>query len=119
MICTEVLNGMVRSFRNLNMELGKDYTVITVSINPRETAALAASKKKKYLESLGRPGAAGGWHFLTGEETQIRRLADAVGFHYVYDEGTRQYAHPAGVIVLTPRGRSPGTSTAWTTPRRT
>ncbi len=105
MICTEVLNGMVKSFQNLNLTIGKDYDVVTVSINPRETPALAAGKKASYVKALGRPGAAGAWHFLTGEEPEIRRLAAAVGFRYVYDQATGQYAHPTGIMVLTPRGQ--------------
>lgn len=105
MICTEVLNGLVKSFKVLPLSIGKDYDVITVSINPREKPPLAASKKAQYVKSFGRPEASDAWHFLTGEEAGIRKLAAAVGFRYVYDEATQQYAHPTGVMVLTPQGQ--------------
>jgi protein SCO1/2 len=105
MICTEVLNGMVRSFSQLSLDLGRDYDVITVSINPREQSSLAASKKEHYLQLLGHPEASNSWHFLTGDSSSIKRLADAVGFRYVYDETTQQYAHPTGITVLTSKGQ--------------
>ncbi len=105
MICTEVLNGMVKSFKNLHLTMGKDYDVVTVSINPKEQPALASAKKLKYLQALGHPEAGGSWHFLTGDEAQITRLAAAVGFRYVYDQATQQYAHPTGIMVLTPQGQ--------------
>ncbi len=105
MICTEVLNGMVKSIQNLNLDIGKDYEVVTVSINPREGPPLAASKKASYVKALDRPGGAGAWHFLTGDDPQIKKLAAAVGFRYVYDEATGQYAHPTGIMVLTPQGQ--------------
>ncbi len=105
MICTEVLNGMVKSFQTLNLGIGKDYRVVTVSIDPQEQPPLAASKKATYLKALDRPGAAEGWRFLTGEDPQIHRLAAAVGFRYVYDSASAQFAHPTGIMVLTPQGR--------------
>jgi protein SCO1/2 len=106
MLCTQALNGLVRALKVLALEPGRDYAVVTVSFNPRETPAQAAGKKDHYLQLLEKPGAADGWHFLTGDEPSIRGLTDAVGFHYVYDEVTKQYAHPAGMIVLTPEGRA-------------
>jgi protein SCO1 len=105
MLCTEVLNGMKGVFRHLPMVIGKDFHVVTVSIDPTETPSLAAAKKEKYLQGYEHPEGASGWHFLTGEEQQIRTLADAVGFRYVYDEQTKQYAHAAGIMVLTPGGK--------------
>jgi protein SCO1/2 len=87
------------------MALGSQYRILTVSINPGETPALAAAKKKSYSERYGRSGAGEGWAFLTGEEKSIRPLADAVGFHYVYDPELKQYAHPTGIVVLTPSGK--------------
>ncbi len=105
MLCTEVLNGMKGVFRHLPLVIGRDFEVVTVSIDPTETPSLAAGKKAKYLEGYEHPEGASGWHFLTGDEKQIRRLADVVGFRYVYDKETKQYAHAAGIMVLTPGGR--------------
>jgi protein SCO1 len=76
-----------------------------VSIDPKETAELAAAKKQSYLRKYGRAGAGAGWHFLTGDEPQIRKLADEVGFHYAYDASIKQYAHPSGLVILTPDGK--------------
>ena len=76
-----------------------------MSFDPRETPELAAAKKKTYLERLGRPGAEAGWHFLTGPQDSITRLTQAVGFHYVYDSKKDQFAHAAGIMVLTPGGK--------------
>lgn len=106
MLCTQVLNGMDQAFNSLRMSIGKEYDVVTVSINPTETPDLAADKKKEYLRMYGnRPGSDEGWHFLTGEKPQIDSLADAVGFHYLYDAKTDVYAHPSGIMVLTPDGK--------------
>jgi protein SCO1 len=105
MLCTEVLNGMKGVFRHLPMVIGKDFEVVTVSIDPTETPSLAAAKKEKYLEGYEHPEGAAGWHFLTGDDQQIHTLAHAVGFRYVYDKETKQYAHAAGIMVLTPGGR--------------
>jgi protein SCO1/2 len=104
-LCSLVLNGIVRSTKYQTMSAGKDFEVVAVSIDPRETPAVASQKKREYLSAYGRPESAGGWHFLTGAETASRSLADAVGFHYNYDQKTDQYAHPSGIIVLTPGGR--------------
>src|SRR5262249_50879690 len=90
-LCNEVLNGLVRCLLDIPFDVGKDFTVVTVSFDSRETPALAAAKKKTYLERYGRPGAVEGWYFLTGEEPSIRRLTDAVGFHYVYDPKQDQF----------------------------
>jgi len=106
MLCTQALNGLVKSLKVLALEPGRDYDIVTVSFNPRETAAQAAEKKEHYVRLLKKDGAAAGWHFLTGEESAIRLLTGAVGYHYVYDEPTKQYAHPTGIIMLTPEGRT-------------
>jgi protein SCO1 len=106
MLCVQALNGLVRSLKVLALEPGRDYTIVTVSFNPEETPAEAAAKKDEYVTRLKRPGAAGAWHFLTGPETSIRALTDTVGFHYVYDAATKQFAHPTGMIVLTPEGKT-------------
>ncbi len=105
MLCTEVLNGLVRALLDVPLEMGKDFNVVTVSFDPRETPELAAAKKKSYLERYGRPGAEAGWHFLTGEQDAITRLTEAVGFHYRYDAKDDQFAHASGILILTPRGR--------------
>ncbi|HTS17394.1 MAG TPA: SCO family protein [Verrucomicrobiae bacterium] len=102
MLCGLVLNGMVRSFRVLSFEPGKDFNVISVSFDPGETPALASAKKLTMLDEYRRPG---DWHFLTGDEASIRRLADAVGFRYIYDPESKQFAHAAGIMVLTPQGK--------------
>lgn len=105
MLCTLVLNGQIRAMRSMEFSIGREFDVVTVSIDPLETAELAASKKAQYLESYHRDGAGDGWHFLTGREEEIRRLADAVGFRYKYDPETKQYAHAAGIMILTPQGK--------------
>ena len=104
-LCTLVLNGVLDGLRDVPYRIGEEFTVVTVSFDPRETPELAAAKKAHYVESYGRPGAAKGWHFLTGQKEQIDRLAAAVGFHYAYDAEHDRYNHPSGVVVLTPDGR--------------
>lgn len=106
MLCTQVLNGLVRALLDVKLELGKDFQVVTVSFDPREQPALAEDKKKTYLDRYGhRPGAEDGWHFLTGDEGPIKQLADSVGFHYKYDPKNDQYAHASAIMVLTPQGK--------------
>jgi len=104
MLCTQVLNGVVSALGTLRFDVGREFDVVAVSINPKEGPGLASQKKAAYLERYGRPQTAAGWHFLTGREENIKRLADAVGFRYAYDEEIGQYAHGAGVEVLTPKG---------------
>jgi protein SCO1/2 len=106
MLCVQALNGLVRSLKVLALEPGRDYTIVTVSFNPEETPRQAAAKKDEYIGRLNKQGAADAWHFLTGTEPSIRLLTDTVGFHYVYDAETRQFAHPTGIIVLTPEGKA-------------
>lgn len=105
MLCTRVLNGLVRTMLDLDFNAGREFEVVTVSFDPRETPPLAAAKKKSYLERYGRPGAEDGWHFLTGEEASIKALTENVGFHYTYDAKNDQFAHPSGIMVLTPGGK--------------
>ena len=105
MLCTMVLNGLVSAARVLDPSIGKDYAVISVSIDPGEGSDLAAAKKQEYLNRYGREGAADGWHFLTGEEESIRALAATVGFKYRYVTERDEYAHAAGIMIITPEGR--------------
>ncbi len=105
MLCGLVLNGLLEGLKELPWDVGKEFVVVTLSIDPLETPTLARFKKQTYLESYGRPGAAQGWHFLTGKEADIRRLADAVGFGYRYVPEREQYAHPAVLFVTTGDGR--------------
>jgi len=103
MLCTQVLNGMVMSLRGMSLESGRDFDVVTVSIDPTETPELASKKKAEYLRRYAKGG--DGWHFLTGAEPQIKELAGAVGFRYAYDPKTKQYAHASAIMVVTPSGR--------------
>ncbi len=106
MLCGLVLHGVVDAMKKLSFELGRDYSALTVSFDPRDTPAAAREKRASTLAGLGRSEAADrGWPFLVGEEPSIRALASEVGFHYAYDARTDQYAHPAAAIVLTPRGK--------------
>jgi protein SCO1 len=105
MLCTEVLNGLLRSAKELPLEIGKDFTIVTVSIDPTERPILANVKHELYTGLYGRRGGPRGWHFLTGDETQIKALAQAVGFRYAYDSASGQFAHPSGIMLLTPGGK--------------
>jgi protein SCO1/2 len=104
-LCNLVLNGVLRSIRDLDMSAGQQYQVVAVSFDPRETPEMAAAKKETYLNTYRRQGAQEGWHFLTGPETSSKALADSVGFRYVYDALTNQYAHSSAMMILTPAGR--------------
>jgi protein SCO1/2 len=105
MLCTQVINGLASALGVLSLEPGKDFEIVTVSFDPRDTPASARAKKAGYIERYKRPGAAAAWHFLTGDQPSIDRLTHAAGFRYVWDEPTKQFAHPTGVVVLTPDGR--------------
>jgi protein SCO1 len=105
MLCTQVLNAMTATVSTLSLDAGKDFELVLVSFDPRETPAQAAAKKAEYVHRYKRPGADAGWHFLTGDEPEIRRLTKAAGFRYAWDEQTQQYAHPTGIIVTTTDGR--------------
>lgn len=105
MLCTMVLNGLLRMMNVLKFDAGKEFDVVTVSIDPRETPELAAEKKKKYLDRYRRDGAERGWHFLVGDEPEIAKLTTALGYHYAYDETTDQFAHGSAIMVLTPDGK--------------
>jgi protein SCO1/2 len=105
MLCPLVLDGVVKSLRVLSFDAGKQFAVVVVSFAPGETPALATAKKAQIVQQYARPGTAAGWHFLTGDETAIVRLTQTVGFRYTYDREAEQYAHAAGIVVLTPQGR--------------
>lgn len=105
MLCTEVLNGLLRSAKELPLEIGKDFSIVTISIDPGERPVLADVKHQLYAGLYGRPGGPRGWHFLTGDEAQIKALAEAVGFRYAYDPASGQFAHPSGIMLLTPAGK--------------
>ena len=105
MLCNQVLNGMLGSFRQVSFNIGEQFEVVTVSFDPRETPDLAAAKKITYISAYNRPGAEASWHFLTGDEANIKRLTESVGFRYLWDEQTKQFAHASGIMVLTPEGK--------------
>jgi protein SCO1/2 len=105
MLCTQVMSSITGTLGVLPLDAGRDFELVLVSFDPRETPAQAASRKREFLERYKRPGAEAGWHFLTGDEASIKRLTQAAGFRYTWDEATQQFAHPAGIIIVTPDGR--------------
>ena len=105
MLCGLVINGLTASLKDLSFTPGQEFAIINVSIDPSEKPALARAKKGNVIADLGKPAAATGWHFLTGEEAQVRQLADAVGFRYRWDEAQQQFAHAAVLILVTPDGK--------------
>src|SRR5580698_9973846 len=105
MLCGEVLSGLESALRVLKFDVGKEFDVLTVSFDPKETPEMAAAKKAEFLKRYGRPGAAEGWHFLTGPESSITSLTKAAGFDYEYDPRTGQFAHATAIMVLTPEGK--------------
>jgi protein SCO1/2 len=105
MLCTLSLNGLASALKTLSFDAGREFEVVTISFEPKETAEQAASAKKAYLARYGRPGAEEGWHFLTGDAAAIEAVTRAVGFRYAWDDETRQWAHPAGIVVATAEGR--------------
>ena len=105
-LCNQVLNGLTSSLSTLrDFNIGKEFNVVTVSFDPREKPELAAKKKETYIQWYKRAGAADGWHFLTGDQEQIDRLTDAVGFRYHWDAASQQFVHASGVMLLTPEGK--------------
>ena len=104
-LCPLALEGLVKSLKALSFDAGREFNVITASIDPNDGLALATANKEKYLQRYGQPGAEGGWHFLTGEKESIERLTEAVGFRYTYDAKQGQYAHSTGIVILTPQGK--------------
>jgi protein SCO1/2 len=109
-LCNLVLNGLLEGLREVPYRPGEEYTVITISFDPRETPAIADAKKSTYLEAFERPPvmpgrAADNWHFLTGQKEQIDRVAEAVGFRYEFDVKDDRYNHPSGIVLITPEGK--------------
>jgi protein SCO1 len=105
MLCTVTLNGLASALNVISLDAGKEFQIVTVSFDPTETPEMAAAKKKTYLQRYQRPTVQEGWRFLTGDAPSIDLLTQAVGFRYAWDAETKQFAHPAGVVVLTPDGR--------------
>src|ERR1700680_4263910 len=105
MLCGEVLSGLERALRVLKFDVGKEFDVLTVSFDPKETPEIASGKKAEYLKRYGRPGAAAGWHFLTGPPDSIDALTKAAGFQYQYDPKSGRFAHATAIMVLTPEGK--------------
>jgi protein SCO1/2 len=105
MLCTQILNGMVRAAKVLKFNPGEDYEVVALSFDARETPPEAFAKKAVYMKDFGRPETANGWHFLTGDVNNIKRVTDAVGFRYLWDVHTAQFAHASAIYILTPDGR--------------
>jgi protein SCO1/2 len=105
MLCSMVMEGVTSTLTELKFDAGREFDVITVSIDPRDMPREAAAKKDKYIKRYGRLSAAGGWHFLTGNESSIHKLTNAVGFHYAYDPAHDQFAHGTVLIVSTPQGK--------------
>ena len=105
MLCTQVLNGIASVLTPLDERVGREFDVVAVSFDPRETPALAAGKKAAYVDRYNRPGSESGWHFLTGSQASIAALTDAAGFHYAWDDSTAQFAHASGFVIATPEGK--------------
>jgi protein SCO1/2 len=105
MLCSLVLDATVRSLNDVEWTVGREFDVVSISIDPKDTPATATRKRASVVESYGRSkGRVAGWHFLTGDEANIRKVTDAVGFEYRYDARQKQYAHPAAIYLLTPEG---------------
>ena len=105
MLCNQVLNGMLSSVRQVSFNAGEDFQIVAISFDSRETPQLATAKKQTYVKAYNRAGADAGWHFLTGDDANIKRVTDAAGFRYKWDDKTSQFAHASGIFVLTPEGK--------------
>ena len=105
MLCGEVLSGLEHSLRMMSFDVGKEFEVITVSFDPKDTPEMAAKKKSEFLKRYKRAGAEQGWHFLVGKQDAIDALTKAVGFQYDYNSNTQQFAHAAAIMIATPDGK--------------
>jgi protein SCO1/2 len=104
MLCTQILTGLESCLKAVSLNPAQDFEVVAVSFDPKDTVEIAAAKKQMYVKRYGRPGTANGWHFLTGDEPNIKALTDAAGYHYKYDPKTDQFAHASGIMIVTPDG---------------
>ncbi|HXG86655.1 MAG TPA: SCO family protein [Pyrinomonadaceae bacterium] len=107
MLCNEVLNGLTGSLKGISFDAGSEFDIVAISFDARENDKpdLTKNKKESYLNRYKRPGAENGWHFLTGTQSEIDKVTRAVGFNYVYDDKTEQFAHAGGIMVATPEGK--------------
>lgn len=105
MLCNMVLKGMIGGLKKLSWTPGKEFEIVTIGIDPREGPELAAAKKATHIAELGRPEAADGWHFLTGQEGEVKKIADAMGFRYHYNRANDDYAHAASIFTVSPEGK--------------
>ena len=105
MLCLQSLSSLAATLGVMSEDPGADFEVVSISIDPRETPAMALEKKAHYIERSGKTSIAAGWHYLTGTQENIQRVTQAAGFRYVWDDATQQYAHPAGIVVATGAGR--------------
>lgn len=105
MLCKLAVDGLVRSVASLRHSVGQDFDMLFVSFDPRDTPQRAAAAREHALQQYARPGTEQAWHFLTGDQASIDEIAQAVGFHYLWDEDTQQFAHATGIMVITPDGR--------------
>ncbi|HEV2904083.1 MAG TPA: SCO family protein [Pyrinomonadaceae bacterium] len=104
-LCNQILIGTLSSVRQVSFNAGEDYQIVAISFDSRETPQLAAAKKQTYVKAYNRTSGNAGWHFLTGDDANIKRVTDAVGFRYKWDEKTNQFAHASGIFVTTPEGK--------------
>lgn len=107
MLCNQVLNGLTGSLKGVTFDAGKEFDVVAISFDSKEfdKPGLAESKKASYMQRYGRPGTEKGWHFLTGTEASIQAVTQAAGFSFNWDDKSNQFAHAAGVMVVTPEGK--------------
>ena len=105
MMCSQVLSELTRSLKPLDAKIGKDFDIINVSINPKETPAEADSQRRIYSKLYNQPGSLAGWHGLVGDQRSINALAKAIGFRYKFNEKMGSYIHTAGFVILTPTGK--------------
>jgi len=105
MLCTMILNGLVKVVNTLDFNIGEDFEVVTLSFDPRETPDLALGKKRTYMSKYGRHGAEKGWHFLTGKEENIKQLTQAAGFKYTFNPERNEFVHASGIMIATPEGK--------------
>ena len=104
-LCNFHLNGLNDAFKKMPATLGKEFQVVVVSIDPKETPALASKKRDAYIEAYGRPEGVKGWHFLVGTAANVKKLTEEAGFKYKWDPKSNQWAHASAALILTPAGR--------------